>query len=135
MREWILKQDELNELLKHLPNSGVVLLRGDLASGKTSLVQALLKKIGFDENANSPTFSLMQIYEKDAKKIYHYDIYQVGLNGILQNGLFENFFEEGLHLVEWGDENLEKALKKMGIKPYIIEIFPLNQKRKYVIYE
>ncbi|EOC4488531.1 tRNA (adenosine(37)-N6)-threonylcarbamoyltransferase complex ATPase subunit type 1 TsaE [Campylobacter upsaliensis] len=135
MREWILKQDELNELLKHLPNSGVVLLRGDLASGKTSLVQALLKKIGFDENPNSPTFSLMQSYEKDAKKIYHYDIYQVGLNGILQNGLFENFFEEGLHLVEWGDENLEKALKKMGIKPYIIEIFPLNQKRKYVIYE
>ncbi|EPI9981041.1 tRNA (adenosine(37)-N6)-threonylcarbamoyltransferase complex ATPase subunit type 1 TsaE [Campylobacter upsaliensis] len=135
MREWILKQDELNELLKYLPNSGVVLLRGDLASGKTSLVQALLKKIGFDENANSPTFSLMQSYKKDEKKIYHYDIYQVGLNGILQNGLFENFFEEGLHLVEWGDENLEKALKKMGIKPYIIEIFPLNQKRKYVIYE
>lgn len=135
MREFILTQDRLDELLQYLPNEGVVLLRGDLASGKTSLVQALLKKLSFDENANSPTFSLMQSYEKDAKKIYHYDIYQVGLKGILQNGLFENLFEDGLHLIEWGDENLEKALKKMGIKPYIIEIFPLNSKRKYVIYE
>ncbi|MBS4406820.1 tRNA (adenosine(37)-N6)-threonylcarbamoyltransferase complex ATPase subunit type 1 TsaE [Campylobacter vulpis] len=135
MREFILMQDELEKLLKYLPNKGIVLLRGDLASGKTSLVQALLKKLNFDEKPNSPTFSLMQSYEKEAKKIYHYDIYQVGLRGILQNGLFENFFEEGLHLVEWGDENLEKALKKMGIKPYIVEIFPLNSKRKYVIYE
>ena len=135
MSEFIIDQNELVKLLLSLPSEGVILLRGDLASGKTSLIQALLKMLKFDENPNSPTFSLMQSYEKNGKKIYHYDIYQVGLSGILQNGLFENLFEEGLHLVEWGDEALEKALRKMKIKPCIIEIFPLNSKRKYVIYE
>ncbi|EAL5465926.1 tRNA (adenosine(37)-N6)-threonylcarbamoyltransferase complex ATPase subunit type 1 TsaE, partial [Campylobacter coli] len=66
---------------------------------------------------------------------YHYDIYQEGLEGLLKNGLFENFFEEGLHLVEWGDENLKKALLKLGIPSLEIKISVEDDKRKYVIYE
>ena len=48
--------------------SGVVLLSGDLASGKTTLVKAIIKAHGIEESVTSPTFSLMQIYGKD---IYH----------------------------------------------------------------
>ena len=95
-----LLENELNELVQVLPKSGVVLLSGDLASGKTTLVKAIIKAHGIDESVTSPTFSLMQIYGKD---IYHYDIYQIGFDGMAKNGLFENLFEEGLHLVEWGD--------------------------------
>ena len=66
-----LLENELNELVRVLPKSGVVLLSGDLASGKTTLVKAIIKAHDIDESVTSPTFSLMQIYGKD---IYHYDI-------------------------------------------------------------
>lgn len=135
MKELILAQDELEVLCTLFPAEGVVLLRGDLASGKTTLVQCFLKFKGYEESVNSPTFSFMQDYKFKNIEIFHYDLYQIGFEGILQNGLFENFFEEGLHLVEWGDDRLEKALKKQGLKVLNIEISSIAEKRKYVIYE
>ena len=50
-----------------------------------------------------------------------------------KNGLFENLFEEGLHLVEWGDENLEKALKKNGESYTLVKISPSKNGRKYEV--
>lgn len=135
MKEFILNKEELRIMLAVLPKEGVVLLQGDLASGKTSLIQAWVQFLGLDEKVDSPTFSIMQKYENQNICIYHYDIYQVGLEGLLKNGLFENFFEKGLHLVEWGDENLKKTLMKFGISSIQIKISIEDDKRKYEIDE
>ncbi|EAI3898230.1 tRNA (adenosine(37)-N6)-threonylcarbamoyltransferase complex ATPase subunit type 1 TsaE [Campylobacter coli] len=135
MKEFVLAKNELNTMLQTLPKQGVVLLQGELASGKTSLVQAWVGFLNLDEKVDSPTFSIMQKYENQDICVYHYDIYQEGLEGLLKNGLFENFFEEGLHLVEWGDENLKKALLKLGIPTLEIKISLEDNKRKYVIHE
>lgn len=135
MKEFVLAKDELKTMLQTLPKQGVVLLQGELASGKTSLVQAWVSFLNLDEKVDSPTFSIMQKYENQDICVYHYDIYQEGLEGLLKNGLFENFFEEGLHLVEWGDENLKKALLKLGIPTLEIKISVEDDKRKYVIHE
>ncbi|TQR34701.1 tRNA (adenosine(37)-N6)-threonylcarbamoyltransferase complex ATPase subunit type 1 TsaE [Campylobacter sp. MIT 99-7217] len=135
-REIVLSLDELDELCKLLPNEGVILLQGDLASGKTSLVQAFAKFKGIKEEPSSPTFSVMQSYENEnGFKLFHYDIYQNGFKALLENGLFENFFEKGLHLVEWGDEKLYEYLKNFGIEAKKIQISNLKDKRKYQIYE
>ena len=133
IKEFVLAQDELDILCASLPKVGVVLLKGDLASGKTTLVQAVAKFKGSQDEVSSPTFSLLHSYESVEGAIYHYDIYNVGFEGLLQRGLCENFSEKGLHLVEWGDENLEFYLQKMGLKCVKVEIS--NYKRKYVIYE
>ncbi|MBW1416903.1 tRNA threonylcarbamoyladenosine biosynthesis protein TsaE, partial [Campylobacter jejuni] len=93
MKEFILAKNEIKTMLQIMPKEGVVLLQGDLASGKTSLVQAWVKFLGLDARVDSPTFSTMQKYENHDICIYHYDIYQEGLEGLLANGLFENFFE------------------------------------------
>ncbi|EAK6953426.1 tRNA (adenosine(37)-N6)-threonylcarbamoyltransferase complex ATPase subunit type 1 TsaE [Campylobacter lari] len=135
MREFILAQNELDKLCEVLPKSGVVLLQGDLASGKTTLVQNLAKFLKIDTNLNSPTFSIMQKYNFNTNYFFHYDIYQDGFNGLLKNGLIENFFEDGLHLVEWGDEKLKKYLDKYQIFNIILEIIPYEDKRKYIIHE
>lgn len=138
-KEVLLKENELKNLCELLPKQGVLFLRGALASGKTTLVQKFAEFMGVKGEINSPTFSLMQIYtDQNGGKIYHYDIYQKGFEGILRNGLFENFFEEGLHLVEWGDENLQKALEKFGIVVRVLEIqVSQNEpsKRVYKLYE
>ncbi|EFP5444261.1 tRNA (adenosine(37)-N6)-threonylcarbamoyltransferase complex ATPase subunit type 1 TsaE [Campylobacter coli] len=135
MKEFILAKNEIKTMLQIMPKEGVVLLQGDLASGKTSLVQAWVSFLNLDEKVDSPTFSIMQKYENQDICIYHYDIYQEGLEGLLKNGLFENFFEEGLHLVEWGGENLKKTLMKFGISTIQIKISIKDDKRKYEIYE
>lgn len=135
MKEFILAKNEIKTMLQIMPKEGVVLLQGDLASGKTSLVQAWVKFLGLDVRVDSPTFSTMQKYENHDICIYHYDIYQEGLEGLLANGLFENFFEKGLHLVEWGGENLKKTLMKFGISAIQIKISVKDNKRKYEIYE
>ena len=114
---------ELSEVVKILPQSGVGILQGNLASGKTTLVKAIVKARGIDAEVTSPTFSVMQSY---GDKIYHYDIYQ--------NGLFENLLEDGLHLVEWGDERLEKALANLGEKCVKVVISPSQKGRKYEVY-
>ena len=69
-----LLENELDELVRVLPKSGVMLLSGDLASGKTTLVKAIIKAHGIDESVTSPTFSLMQIYGKD---IYHLSLIHI----------------------------------------------------------
>ena len=68
----------IEKLKKLISNKNiVVLLQGDLASGKTTLVKNYVKYLGLDDNVTSPTFSLQSIYGKD---IFHYDIYNKTLD-------------------------------------------------------
>ena len=129
-KKFELSQNELDKLVQVLPKTGIILLMGDLASGKTTLVKAIAKTHGIDEKiVNSPTFSVMQKYGE----IYHYDIYNDGVAGLAQNGLFENFFEDGLHIVEWADENLIELLKKYLLDFCIVKIEINGDKRKYEV--
>ncbi|WP_200762177.1 tRNA (adenosine(37)-N6)-threonylcarbamoyltransferase complex ATPase subunit type 1 TsaE [Nitrosophilus alvini] len=119
--------DYLKELLKE---GGVVILRGDLGSGKTTLVKEFAKSCGV-ENVTSPTFSIQQIYDKD---IYHYDLYRTDLKKFMELGLLEELARPGIHFVEWGDEKLENFLKNAGFKTVVVEIEPKNEKRVYRVY-
>ena len=128
--EFVLDISEISQVAEILPKNGIILLQGDLASGKTTLVKTIAKIHGIDEKiVNSPTFSVMQKYGQ----IYHYDIYNDGLDGLMKNGLFENFFEDGLHIVEWADENLIELLKKYLLEFCIVRIEICGDKRKYEV--
>ncbi|MDU5326276.1 tRNA (adenosine(37)-N6)-threonylcarbamoyltransferase complex ATPase subunit type 1 TsaE [Campylobacter ureolyticus] len=130
---FILGIDELINLVQKLPKNGIIILKGNLASGKTTLVKEIAKFHGFAGVVNSPTFSIMQNYKCQNLEIFHYDIYQNGVKSLTQNGLFENFFEDGLHLVEWGDENLENYFQKFELNYCTIEIKNLENKREYKV--
>ena len=126
------KIDELSfyliELLKN--ENYIVILRGDLASGNTTLVKNYLKALNLDDLVTSPTFSLQAIYSNN---IFHYDVYNKTLQEFISLGMLEEFEKEGIHFVEWGDEKLETILKDYGYRVILVEIEKKDNKRLYKI--
>ena len=108
----------------------IVLLRGDLASGKTTLVQKYITRLGINDIVTSPTFSIQSIY---GNNIYHYDIYNKTLSEFISLGLLEEFEKSGIHFVEWGDEKLENILIEYGFSVIVINIEKKNESREYTI--
>ncbi len=130
MQRYVLSLNELDILCDKLPNEGIILLVGDLASGKTTLVKALAKKFDIKEDVTSPTFSILQTY---GDRLFHYDIYQEKTAGFLRQGLHEVLDDEKLHVIEWGDDEFEKMLQNMGFSymKIFIDKCEDNKKRIY----
>lgn len=132
MKEFVLGLDELGvlvqEIQNELPNGGVVILQGDLASGKTTLTQAFASALGEEEKVTSPTFSLQQSY---GDRLFHYDLYNKGLEHFMSLGLLEELEKKGYHLIEWGDEKLRNLLESAGIDSMHILIQKDQNKRVY----
>jgi len=124
--------DQFVEILKNKINHRniVVLLRGDLASGKTTLVKNFVKTLNIDELVTSPTFSIQSIY---GENIYHYDVYNKTLEEFISLGLLEEFEKSGIHFVEWGDKRLETILKEYGFDVIIVNIEKKEESREYTI--
>lgn len=116
------------EIQSRLPQGGIVILQGDLAAGKTTLTQAFARYLGEDERVTSPTFSLQQRY---GEKLFHYDLYNKGLEHFLSLGLLEELEQDGYHLIEWGDEDLRSLLERGGLDHMQINIEKKDDKRVY----
>jgi tRNA threonylcarbamoyladenosine biosynthesis protein TsaE len=133
-KEYRLELRELDTLVKDVLGTftnGVIILRGDLAAGKTTLVKAFAKRLGCDEAVTSPTFSLQQCYGED---IYHYDIYNHGLEHFIALGMLEELDREGLHFIEWGNDELIELLESVGIDVMVIDINKISDKaREYIV--
>ncbi|WP_033915949.1 tRNA (adenosine(37)-N6)-threonylcarbamoyltransferase complex ATPase subunit type 1 TsaE [Campylobacter sputorum] len=130
MKTYILSLDELDDFVKKLPKEGIILLCGNLASGKTTLTKKIALNLGIEDEITSPTFNIMQSYDDI---LYHYDIYNDGTKKLLETGLFENLFEDGLHVVEWADKSLENLLNENSLNYIKITITPFEDKRKYEV--
>lgn len=126
--------DELDSLVNDISNEfkeGVIILKGDLAAGKTTLVKKIAKRLGFNDDVTSPTFSLQQCY---GDKLFHYDIYNHGLNHFMSLGMLEELEKPGLHFIEWGNDDLVDILVSAGIQTTTIEIEKIsNDAREYKI--
>ena len=131
----ILKLVEINQFIDILTQKInkrdiVVLLRGDLASGKTTLVQNFVANLGNQDIVTSPTFSIQSIY---GNNIYHYDVYNKTLSEFIALGLLEEFQKSGIHFVEWGDERLENILIEYGFEVIVVNIEKKEESREYII--
>lgn len=122
----------VDALKKAIDNKNrVVLLQGDLASGKTTLVKSYLKTFHIKSDVTSPTFCIQNVYDNN---FYHYDVYNKTLEEFISLGLLEEFEKEGVHFVEWGDDTLKELLKSYGFEIIKITIEKLNNKRRYTIH-
>ncbi len=77
-------------------------LDGELGTGKTVFTQGFAAGLGITEPVNSPTFTIVQIYEEGRLPLYHFDVYRIGDPSEMDEvGCEDCFFGEGVCLVEW----------------------------------
>lgn len=77
-------------------------LIGDLGVGKTVFTQGVAAGLGIQEPVNSPTFTILQIYEAGRIPFYHFDVYRIGdVEEMEEIGYEDCFYGEGVCLIEW----------------------------------
>ena len=82
----------------------VYTLIGDLGVGKTVLTQGVAAGLGIEEPVNSPTFTIMQIYEEGRLPFYHFDVYRIGdAEEMDEIGYEDYFYGDGVCLIEWAN--------------------------------
>jgi len=92
------------EFAKNLLPGSVVALFGELGTGKTRLVKGICIGLGVKENVLSPTFTIVNEYEGEKAKIYHFDFYRLARREELREIGFDEYLGgEGICLIEWAD--------------------------------
>lgn len=82
----------------------VYTLTGDLGVGKTVFAQGFARGLGIAGTVNSPTFTILQIYEEGRLPLYHFDAYRIGdVEEMEEIGYEDCFYGEGVCLIEWAD--------------------------------
>ena len=112
---------ELGRLIGQQAKAGeVYTLTGDLGVGKTVLTQGVAAGLDIEEPVNSPTFTIVQIYEEGRLPFYHFDVYRIGdVEEMDEIGYEDYFYGDGICLIEWAnliEEILPPAYRKITIE-------------------
>ncbi len=112
----------------------LITLTGDLGAGKTTFTKSLGKGLGVKKTINSPTFTILKIYQ-GRMPLYHMDVYR--LEGIEQDLGFEEYFEsDGVCVVEWPNfiedqlpkNRLEIDIRRMDENSRVFNISGIGEK-------
>lgn len=95
----------LGKKIGEMAKPGMVLsLVGDLGVGKTVFTQGLAKGLGIEEPINSPTFTIVQVYEEGRLPFYHFDVYRIeDVEEMDEIGYEDYFYGDGVSLIEWAN--------------------------------
>ena len=102
-------------LASKLQKGDIIVLSGELGSGKTKFTEGFLKYFNLEEEISSPTFTIVNEYKNNDINIYHFDVYRLeDIDEFYAIG-GEEYFTSGICIIEWG-EIIEDALQKDYIK-------------------
>jgi tRNA threonylcarbamoyladenosine biosynthesis protein TsaE len=92
------------ELIKSVPSKCLFFLYGDLGVGKTTMVRGFLRAAGYNGVVKSPTYTLVEEYTIDSRKIFHFDLYRVVDPEELEwIGIRDYFDQDSVCFIEWPD--------------------------------
>ncbi len=110
------------KLASQLHKKDIIVLSGELGSGKTKFTQGILAYFGLDDEISSPTFTIVNEYIKDDINIYHFDVYRLSDSSEFYEIGGEEYFENGICIIEWG-EIIEDILPDDYIQIYLTRDF------------
>jgi tRNA threonylcarbamoyladenosine biosynthesis protein TsaE len=117
-----LKKEDLSSLAEEIlknHKSLKIAFFGDLGAGKTTFIKELCKHIGIENIVNSPTFTLLNEYNYNGKKVFHFDFYRIkDPVEILELGFEEYFYSDHYVFIEW-PEKIRELLPAFFSKFYI----------------
>lgn len=91
------------EFAKNLKTGDVVVLTGDLGSGKTKFTEGVLSFFGMEDEISSPTFTIVNEYDNGMVNIFHFDVYRLEDEDEFYAIGGEEYFDRGISLIEWGE--------------------------------
>lgn len=103
------------KLASKLIKGDLVVLTGELGSGKTKFTEGFLSYFGLENEISSPTFTIVNEYSKNDINIYHFDVYRLEDSSEFYAIGGDEYFDKGICLVEWG-ELIQDVLPKEYIK-------------------
>lgn len=93
----------------------VYTLTGDLGVGKTVFTQGFAEGLEIDEPVDSPTFTIIKVYDEGRLPFYHFDVYRIGdVSEMDEIGYEDYFFGDGVSIVEWANL-IEEIIPKDAI--------------------
>lgn len=111
----------------------VISLVGDLGAGKTTFTKGVARGLGIMDNVTSPTFTILNEYAGEEKKLYHFDFYRIEDPDELVELGFEDYFPstDGLTIVEW----VGKAPSVLPKKFYQITFKKIDDDKRKIVFE
>ena len=112
--------EKLGYLLgKYLPANSIILLKGELGAGKTTLVQGIGKGLGIAESIVSPTFTLVNEYLAGRLPLYHLDLYRLSTEQVAT--IYPEIYWEGIEVepgitaIEWSERLVDPPDDRLEI--------------------
>ena len=97
------------DLAERLEPGDLVLLRGDLGAGKTTLVRGILAGLGHSGSVKSPTYTLLEPYQLTSRTVLHFDFYRIGDSRELEFiGIDELMDTDAIKLVGWPERAADR---------------------------
>ena len=121
------------EFAKTLNKDDIIILSGDLGSGKTKFTQGILEHFGLADEISSPTFTIVNEYKNNEISIFHFDVYRLNNEDDFYDIGGDEYFGKGLCIIEWGEiikpalppntifVNFERSLNNENERVIIIE--------------
>ena len=106
-------------IAKKINIGDIILLKGEMGAGKTTITKTIVKALGSDDYVTSPTFAIMNVYKAKDMAIYHFDLYRLTKSMDLDTlGLDDYLYDSGaISLIEWPEaiESEFKDAKKISL--------------------
>ena len=96
------------KLAKNVAPEDIILLNGDVGTGKSYFCRALIQSVlQYEEDIPSPTFTLVQQYDTDIGELWHTDLYRLGdPSEVIELGLLDAI-ESAIILIEWPNQIID----------------------------